>query len=115
MAPPTRFLPTITAGTRARRSFNQATIGPWPYQYRTALQVYNRSQATVIVYVHGDEVLRVAPGDLGIFDRDTRIPYYEVDATTSTAPNEVEVIESGGLDESVEAQRPDDDAPQVVG
>jgi hypothetical protein len=104
MAQQTRFLPTITAGTRQRRSFSRG-FGQFPYQYRTALQVYNRSAAVVILYIDGEEVLRVNAGDLGIFDQDREIPYYEVDATANTAANEVEILEDGGLDESIATQR----------
>jgi len=104
MAQQTRFLPTITAGVRQKRSFARG-FGNFPYPYRTALQIYNRSAATVILYVNGDEVRRIAAGDLGIYDEDMKIEYYEVDATANTNANEVEIFEDGGLDESVEDQR----------
>lgn len=100
----TRFLPTIVAGVRQIRSFTRG-FGNLPYKYRTALQVYNKSAATVILYVNGDEVLRIKAGDLGVFDQDTKIEYYQVDASANTGANEVEIIEDGGLDVSVEDQR----------
>lgn len=103
MAVRTSFHPTITAGTRQTRSFSRG-FGNFPFRYRTALQVYNRSAATILIYVDGEEVLRVAPSDLGIFDQDTRIESYQVDATANTNANEVDIFESGGLDEPVEAQ-----------
>lgn len=103
MALPTQWKPTITAGTRQTRSFRTG-FGDGPYKYRTALQVYNRdATATLILYIGGDEVRRIAPGDLGVFDEDTQIPYYELDATANTAANMVEVDEYGGLDEPVGA------------
>src|SRR5687767_8631862 len=104
MAPQTRFLPTIVAGVRQKRSFTRG-FGNFPYPYRTALRIYNRSAATVILYVNGDEVRRIAAGDLGIYDEDTKIEFYEVDASVNMGANEVEIFEDGGLDESVEEQR----------
>jgi hypothetical protein len=103
VAQQTVFRPTIVAGVRQTRSFTRG-FGNFPFRYRTALQVYNKSAATIILYVNGEEVRRVAAGDLGIFDEDMKIEYYEVDASANTGANEVEILEDGGLDESLEQQ-----------
>lgn len=105
MAAPTDFKPTIVAGVRQLRSFTRG-FGNWRFRYRTALQITNRSAAaTLILYVNGEEVRRIPPGTLlATYDEDVRIEYYELDATANTAADEVQVIEHGGLDESVESQ-----------
>lgn len=104
MAQQTRYLPAITAGTRQTRSFSRG-FGNFQFRYRTALQVINRSAtATAILYVDGDEVRRVPPVTVGVFDEDVAIYSYQVDATANTSANELEILEDGGLDESVESQ-----------
>ena len=94
-------VPAIVAGVPQVRSFSRG-FGNYPRPYRKALQVYNRSSTTLIVTLNDgtSSVKRVASGDLLIYDEDTQISSYLIDAVANTNANEVQVFEDGGLDEA---------------